>query len=74
MASSQVFNLAVSFKAVITKADWKTKPSWMVVAGADRTNDPDLERFMPSGPTARQSKSLERVIASMCHTLKKWRT
>ncbi|AXC13506.1 putative signal peptide protein [Acidisarcina polymorpha] len=45
MANSRVLNLAVSFKAVITKAAWTTKPSWMVVAGADRTINPNLERF-----------------------------
>jgi pimeloyl-ACP methyl ester carboxylesterase len=45
MARSQVFNAAVNFQAVITTAAWRDKPSWMVVAGADRTINPDLERF-----------------------------
>ena len=45
MAQSQVFNLAENFKAVITTAAWKSKPSWMLVAGADRTINPDLERW-----------------------------
>jgi len=45
MARSQVFNAAVNFKAVITTPAWREKPSWMVVAGADRTINPDLERF-----------------------------
>jgi pimeloyl-ACP methyl ester carboxylesterase len=45
MAQSQVLNAAENFKAVITKPAWKTKPSWMVVAGADRTINPDLERW-----------------------------
>jgi len=45
MARSQVFNLADNFKAVITTAAWKTKPSWMLVAGKDRTINPDLERW-----------------------------
>src|SRR6202045_32777 len=45
MARSQVFNAADNFKAVITTAAWREKPSWMVVAGADRTINPDLERF-----------------------------
>ena len=44
MARSQVFNAAANFKAVLTAAAWKQKPSWMVVAGADRTINPDLER------------------------------
>ena len=45
MARSQVFNAAVNFQSVITTAAWRDKPSWMVVAGADRTINPDLERF-----------------------------
>jgi pimeloyl-ACP methyl ester carboxylesterase len=45
MARSQVFNLADNFKATITKAAWKSKPSWMVVATKDRTINPDLERW-----------------------------
>ncbi|HTF65177.1 MAG TPA: alpha/beta hydrolase [Edaphobacter sp.] len=48
MARSQVFNAAVNFKAVITTPAWREKPSWMVVAGADRTINPDLERFYAS--------------------------
>lgn len=45
MARSQVFNLADNFKAVITQAAWKTKPSWMLVPEKDRTINPDLERW-----------------------------
>jgi pimeloyl-ACP methyl ester carboxylesterase len=45
MARSQVLNAANNFKAVITTPAWREKPSWMVVAGADRTINPDLERF-----------------------------
>src|SRR4030088_3102285 len=45
MARSQVLNAAANFKAVITTPAWREKPSWMVVAGADRTINPDLERF-----------------------------
>jgi pimeloyl-ACP methyl ester carboxylesterase len=45
MARSQVPNFADNFKAVITAAAWRTKPSWMLVAGADRTINPDLERW-----------------------------
>src|ERR1700757_2835032 len=45
MARSQVFNFADNFKAVITTAAWRTKPSWMLVAAADRTINPDLERW-----------------------------
>jgi pimeloyl-ACP methyl ester carboxylesterase len=45
MARSQVLNAADNFKAVITKAAWRSKPSWMLVAGRDRTINPDLERW-----------------------------
>jgi pimeloyl-ACP methyl ester carboxylesterase len=45
MARSQVPNAADNFKAVITTAAWRSKPSWMLVAGADRTINPDLERW-----------------------------
>jgi pimeloyl-ACP methyl ester carboxylesterase len=45
MAQSQVPNLAENFKAVISAAAWKSRPSWMLVAGADRTINPDLERW-----------------------------
>ncbi|MGD0443961.1 MAG: alpha/beta hydrolase [Edaphobacter sp.] len=45
MARSQVLNFADNFSATITTAAWRTKPSWMVVAGSDRTINPDLERW-----------------------------
>jgi pimeloyl-ACP methyl ester carboxylesterase len=45
MAHSQVYNAAVNFQAVITRPAWREKPSSMVVAGADRIINPDLERF-----------------------------
>jgi len=45
MARSQVPNFADNFKAVLTAAAWRTKPSWMLVAGADRTINPELERW-----------------------------
>jgi len=45
MAQSQVPNLAENFKAAVTTAAWKSKSSWMLVAGADRTINPDLERW-----------------------------
>src|SRR5947199_4807270 len=45
MAQSQVLNFADNFKAAITTAAWRTKPSWMLVAGSDRAISPDLERW-----------------------------
>jgi len=45
MARSQVLNAAENFKAVITAAAWRNKPTWMLVAAADRTINPELERW-----------------------------
>jgi pimeloyl-ACP methyl ester carboxylesterase len=45
MARSQVPNFADNFKAAITTAAWKSKPTWVLVAGADRTINPELERW-----------------------------
>ena len=45
MARSQVFNFGENFRAVITTPAWRSKPSWALVAGADRTINPELERW-----------------------------
>src|SRR4051794_41167263 len=45
MARAQVFNAADNFKAVVTTAAWRTKPSRMLVAGKDRAINRDLERW-----------------------------
>jgi pimeloyl-ACP methyl ester carboxylesterase len=44
-AHSQVLINDANFKAVLTAAAWRSKPSWMLVAGSDRTINPDLERW-----------------------------
>jgi pimeloyl-ACP methyl ester carboxylesterase len=41
-------NFADNFSATITTAAWRSKPSWVLVAGADRTISPDLERWYAS--------------------------
>jgi pimeloyl-ACP methyl ester carboxylesterase len=56
MAHSQVFNAAVNFQFVITRPAWREKPSWMVVAGADRIINPDLERFYAARAGSRTSE------------------
>lgn len=63
MAHSQVFNAAVNFEAVITTPAWREKPSWMVVAGADRIINPDLERFYAARA---DSHTIEVAGASHC--------
>jgi pimeloyl-ACP methyl ester carboxylesterase len=64
MARSQVLNFADNFKAVITTAAWKSKPSWMLVAGADRTINPELERWY-----ARRANSHQVEVAGASHAV-----
>src|ERR1700757_3017339 len=64
MARSQVFNFAENFKAVITAAAWRTKPSWMLVAGSDRTISPDLERWY-----AERAKSHKVEVPGASHSV-----
>jgi pimeloyl-ACP methyl ester carboxylesterase len=64
MARSQVFNLADNFSATITTAAWRTKPSWMLVAGSDRTINPDLERWY-----AKRAGSHTVEIAGASHSV-----
>jgi pimeloyl-ACP methyl ester carboxylesterase len=64
MARSQVLNAADNFKAVITTPAWREKPSWMVVAGADRTINPDLERFY-----AKRAHSHTVEVAGASHSI-----
>jgi len=64
MARSQVFNLAKNFQAVISTAAWRTKPSWMLVAGADRAINPELERWY-----ATRAKSHKVEVAGASHAV-----
>jgi pimeloyl-ACP methyl ester carboxylesterase len=64
MARSQVLNLADSFRATITTAAWRSKPSWMLVAGADRTINPELERWY-----AARAKSHTVEVAGASHSV-----
>ncbi|MGW1163151.1 alpha/beta fold hydrolase [Streptomyces sp. NPDC002513] len=45
LAASQRPLAASAFAEAATAAAWKTKPSWALVAGADRTINPEVERF-----------------------------
>jgi pimeloyl-ACP methyl ester carboxylesterase len=64
MARSQVLNFADNFSATITTAAWRTKPSWMLVAGSDRTISPDLERWY-----AKRAKSYTVEVAGASHSV-----
>jgi pimeloyl-ACP methyl ester carboxylesterase len=64
MARSQVLNFADNFSATITTAAWRTTPSWMVVAGNDRTISPDLERWY-----AKRAQSHTVEVAGASHSV-----
>jgi pimeloyl-ACP methyl ester carboxylesterase len=64
MARSQVLNFADNFSATITTAAWRTKPSWMLVAGADKAINPDLERWY-----AARAKSHTVEVAGASHAV-----
>jgi pimeloyl-ACP methyl ester carboxylesterase len=64
MARSQVLNYADNFSATITAAAWRSKPSWMLVAGSDRTINPDLERWY-----ATRAKSHKVEVAGASHVV-----
>jgi pimeloyl-ACP methyl ester carboxylesterase len=64
MARSQVLNYADNFSATITAAAWRSKPSWMLVAGSDRTINPDLERWY-----ATRAKSNKVEVAGASHVV-----
>jgi pimeloyl-ACP methyl ester carboxylesterase len=64
MARSQVLNFADNFSATITTAAWRSKPSWMLVAGSDRTINPDLERWY-----AERAKSHKVEVAGASHSV-----
>jgi pimeloyl-ACP methyl ester carboxylesterase len=64
MARSQVLNFADNFSATITMAAWRNKPSWMIVAGSDRTINPDLERWY-----AKRAKSHTIEVTGASHSV-----
>ncbi|MEI9851530.1 MAG: alpha/beta hydrolase [Sphingomonas sp.] len=44
-AQSQILTAASVFSTPMSVAAWRAKPSWGIVATADKVIDPDLERF-----------------------------
>lgn len=67
MAISQVTPAAQSFDTPITHAAWRTKPSWAVVATADRAINPDLERFMTQRAGSKTVEIKSSHVAYMSH-------
>jgi pimeloyl-ACP methyl ester carboxylesterase len=57
-------NAADNFKAVITTAAWRSKPSWTLAAESDRTINPDLERWY-----AERAKSHKVEVAGASHSV-----
>jgi len=64
LARSQVLNFADNFQAIITVPAWRSKPSWMLVAGGDRTINPELERWY-----AKRAKSHTAEVAGASHVV-----
>ena len=63
MYDSQLPNAISTFDTPISKAAWKTKPSWFVVATEDETISPDAERFF-----AKRAASIVTEIKG-CHVV-----
>jgi pimeloyl-ACP methyl ester carboxylesterase len=56
MAHSQTPCGVAAFTTPLSKAAWKTKPSWYVVSAQDRMIPPDAERFMAKRAGAKTSE------------------
>lgn len=67
MAISQVTPAAQSFAVPITHAAWRTKPSWAVVASADRAINPELERFMTQRAGSKTIELKSSHVAYISH-------
>jgi pimeloyl-ACP methyl ester carboxylesterase len=63
-AHSQILTAIANFEGIVTKPAWRTKPSWMIVAGSDRVINPDLERWY-----AARAKSHTTELAGASHSV-----
>ncbi|HEY2165497.1 MAG TPA: alpha/beta hydrolase [Gemmatimonadaceae bacterium] len=63
-AQSQILTAAAVFTGQITTAAWRSKPSWMMVAGADKIINPELERWY-----ARRANSRTVEVAGASHSV-----
>jgi pimeloyl-ACP methyl ester carboxylesterase len=55
-ANGQMLTAASVFTSPITTPAWRSKPSWMLVAGADRIINPQLERWYAARAHAHTSE------------------
>jgi pimeloyl-ACP methyl ester carboxylesterase len=67
MAKSQVPISTDSFTHKVTSPAWKTKPSWYMVATADRSINPDQERMMAKRANAKTVEVNASHVAYMSH-------
>ncbi len=67
MALSQVPISADSFTHKVTNPAWKSKPSWYMVATADRSINPDQERMMAKRAHAKTVEVGSSHVAYMSH-------
>jgi pimeloyl-ACP methyl ester carboxylesterase len=67
MAISQVPISTDSFTHKVTKPAWKTKPTWYMVATADRSINPDQERMMAKRAKAKTVEVNASHVAYMSH-------
>jgi pimeloyl-ACP methyl ester carboxylesterase len=67
MAQSQVPISTDSFTHKVTSPAWKTKPTWYMVATADRSINPDQERMMAKRANATTIEVNASHVAYMSH-------
>lgn len=67
MAESQVLISADSFTHQVTSPAWKSKPTWYMVATADRSINPDQERMMAKRAKAKTIEVNSSHVAYMSH-------
>src|SRR6202167_3437643 len=67
MAISQVPISTDAFTHQVTKPAWKTKPTWYMVASADRSINPDQERMMAKRANAKTIEVNSSHVAYMSH-------
>jgi hypothetical protein len=67
MGESQVLISADSFTHAVTSPAWKTKPSWYMVATADRSINPAQERMMAKRMKAKTIEINSSHVAYISH-------
>ena len=67
MAISQVPISTDAFTHQVTKPAWKHKPTWYMVASADRSINPDQERMMAKRANAKTVEVNSSHVAYMSH-------